>query len=89
MYFTKPVGKHVLEVCRTGPCALLGSDKTLSCLQKKLGIKEGETTPDGKFTLKTVECLACCGTGPIVQVGEDYHENVTEENVETWLKKFS
>ena len=77
MFNLKPVGKCVIEVCRTGPCWLLGAEDIVRYLEKKLNIREGETTRDGMFTLKTVECLASCGTAPMMQVGETYHENLT------------
>jgi NADH-quinone oxidoreductase subunit E len=67
MFNLRPVGKCVLEVCRTGPCWLRGSDDIIEYLENRLGIKEGETTADGMFTLKTVECLASCGTAPMMQ----------------------
>lgn len=82
MYNLRPVGKCVLEVCRTGPCMLRGSDDIVEYLENKLGIKEGETTPDGMFTLKTVECLASCGTAPMMQVGERYIEDLSEEKLD-------
>lgn len=86
MYNLKPVGKCVLEVCRTGPCWLRGSDDIIQYLENKLGIKDGETTPDGMFTLKTVECLASCGTAPMMQVGDRYIENLTCENLDGILE---
>lgn len=79
MFNLKPVGKCLIEVCRTGPCWLMGAEDLVKFIEKKLGIKEGETTPDGMFTLKTVECLASCGTAPMMQIGEAYHENLTFE----------
>ena len=84
MFHLKPVGRYVLEVCRTGPCCLVGAEKILEYLQKKLNIKIGETTADGLFTLKTVECLAACGYGPVLQIGPEYYyyENLTEEKVD-------
>ena len=85
MYNMKPVGKCVLEVCRTGPCWLMGAEDIVAYLEKKLNIKAGETTADGMFTLKTVECLAACGTAPVMQVGETYHENLTCEKLDTIL----
>jgi NADH-quinone oxidoreductase subunit E len=85
MYNLRPVGKCVLEVCRTGPCMLRGSDDIVEYLENKLGIKEGETTPDGMFTLKTVECLASCGTAPMMQVGENYIENLSTERLDDIL----
>ncbi len=81
MFYLKPVGKHVLELCRTGPCCLTGSERILACLERNLGIKEGETTPDGMFTLKTVECLASCGSGPVMQVGDRYFEHLDEQRI--------
>jgi len=82
MYNLRPVGKCLLEVCRTGPCMLRGSDDIIEYLEEKLGIKDGETTPDGMFTLKTVECLASCGTAPMMQVGQNYIENLTCERLD-------
>ena len=82
MYNLRPVGKCVLEVCRTGPCMLRGSDDIIEYLENKLGIKDGETTPDGMFTLKTVECLASCGTAPMMQVGDNYLENLSCEKLD-------
>lgn len=88
MFNLKPTGKYVLEVCRTGPCCLRGSEKMLERIEKTLGIKVGETTADGKFTLKTVECLASCGTAPMMQVGDKYYENLNDENLDTLLQTF-
>lgn len=85
MFNLRPVGKCVLEVCRTGPCWLRGSDDIIEYLEKKLGIREGETTPDGMFTLKAVECLASCGTAPMMQVGNHYIENLSVENMDAVL----
>jgi NADH-quinone oxidoreductase subunit E len=81
----KPVGKHVLEVCRTGPCCLGGAERIIDFLEKRLGIKDGETTPDGQFTIKTVECLGACGYGPVIQVGDKYYEHLDEQKVEALL----
>jgi NADH-quinone oxidoreductase E subunit len=83
----KPVGRHHIQVCRTLPCALMGAEKITSCLKTNLGIGVGETTPDGKFTLSEVECLASCGTAPMMQVNEDYYEDLTEEKVGQILAK--
>lgn len=88
MFNLKPVGKCVLEVCRTGPCWLLGAEDIVKYLEKKLGIKAGETTPDGMFTLKTVECLAACGTAPVMQIGETYHEKLTNSKVDKILDEY-
>jgi len=85
MFNTKPVGKCLLEVCQTGSCYLRGSDDIIQHLERKLGIKVGETSADGMFTLKTVECLGSCGTAPMLQCGADFHENLTEEKVDKLL----
>jgi len=85
MFNLKPVGKCVIEVCRTGPCWLMGAEDIVQYVEKKLGIREGETTADGMFTLKTVECLASCGTAPMLQIGETYHEKLTLEKVDSIL----
>ncbi len=77
-----PVGRHHLQVCRTLPCALLGSERITNYLKKKLGINLGETTPDGKFTLSEVECLASCDTAPVMQINDDYCENLSEEKID-------
>jgi len=82
MYNLKPVGKHVFEVCHTGPCMLKGSDDIIGYFKSKLGIKVGETTADGLFTLKTVECLGACGYAPMMQMGIDYREHLTEAKVD-------
>ncbi|MCX6230545.1 MAG: NADH-quinone oxidoreductase subunit NuoE [Bacteroidetes bacterium] len=88
MFNLEPVGNCVIEVCQTGPCWLKGSDEILAHFEKRLGIKPGETTEDGKFTLKTVECLAACGNAPVIQVGTDYHENLTTEKVDELIEKW-
>ncbi len=82
MFNTKPVGKHLLEVCRTGPCMLNGSDKIIEYIKQKLDIKEGETTADGLFTLKPAECLGACGYAPMMQLGKFYREHLTKEKVD-------
>ncbi len=82
MYNLKPVGTCLLEVCQTGSCMLRGSDDIIEHLQNKLNIKVGETTRDGMFTLKAVECLGSCGTAPMLQCGADYHESLTVEKVD-------
>ena len=87
MYNLKPVGKCLLEICQTGPCMVRGADDIVDHLQKKLGIKIGETTPNGMFTLKTVECLGSCGTAPMLQCGAEYYEDLSEEKVDDLLKK--
>lgn len=81
MFNMKPVGKYVLEVCQTGPCMLKGSDGIIDHIKKTLNINVGETTADGLFTLKTVECLGACGYAPMLQLGDFYHEHLTNEKV--------
>jgi len=82
MYNLKPVGKYVFEVCRTGPCMLNGSDQIIDYIKEKLSIKEGETTPDGMFTLKPAECLGACGYAPMMQLGNHFREHLTKEKVD-------
>src|SRR3954451_23737998 len=77
----EPVGKYHIQVCKTLSCKILGSDKITQRCIERLGIKPGETTPDGRFTLSEVECLGSCGTAPMLQIGFDYHENLTPEKV--------
>jgi NADH-quinone oxidoreductase subunit E len=84
-----PVGKHQLWVCRTLSCALRGSDAMIAHCEKRLGIKVGETTKDGKVTLRTAECLASCGTAPMIQVDKDYHENLTVESLDAILDRLT
>jgi NADH-quinone oxidoreductase E subunit len=81
MYNMKPIGRHHIQVCRTLPCALRGAEQVTSLLKKKLGIECGETTSDGRFTLTEVECLASCGTAPMMQINDDYYENLTEAKI--------
>ena len=85
MFNTKPVGKYLLQLCTSISCYLNGSDELLEHLKQKLNIDVGETTPDGKFTLMKVECLASCGTAPVIQVNDDYHENMTIEKTDKLL----
>ena len=85
MFNMKPVGKYVLEVCRTGPCMLCGSDQVIDHIKNKLGIKEGETTADGLFTLKPAECLGACGYAPMMQLGKHFKEHLTIEKVDILL----
>jgi NADH-quinone oxidoreductase subunit E len=82
MYNLEPVGRYVFEVCQTGPCMLNGSDAIIKYIGEKLGIKPGETTKDGMFTLKTVECLAACGYAPMMQFGKTYREHLTKDKVD-------
>ena len=84
MYFLKPQGKFVLEVCRTGPCCLVGAEKIIDYIGEKLGVKEGEVTADGLFSYRGVECLAACGFAPVLQIGPEYtfYENLTTDSVD-------
>lgn len=88
MYFLKPQGKYAMEVCRTGPCSLVGAEKILSHLENKLGVKEGEVTADGLFSFRGVECLAACGYGPVLQISPEYtfYENLTEASVDQLIE---
>ena len=85
MYDLQPVGRHKISVCTNISCMLRGSDEIVECLNKKLGIKFGETTEDGKFTLKEAECLAACAGAPMMQLDRDYHENLTPERIDEIL----
>ena len=88
MYFLKPQGKYAMEVCRTGPCCLVGAEKILDHLEQKLGVKEGEVTADGLFSFRGVECLAACGYGPVLQISPDYtfYENLTTDSVDKLIE---
>jgi NADH-quinone oxidoreductase E subunit len=77
----KPIGRYHIQVCRTLPCALMGAERITAFLKAKLGIKPGETTTDRMFALSEVECLASCGTAPMMQINDDYYENLTEKKV--------
>ena len=87
MYNLKPVGRYLFEVCQTGPCMLNGSDNIIKYIFEKLGIRPGETTSDGMFTLKTVECLGACGYAPMMQVGKNYREHLTKEKVDAIIEE--
>lgn len=88
MYNLRPVGKFVLEFCRTGPCCLVGAEDIIRYTEQKLNIKDGETTADGMFSIKCMECLGACGYGPMMQVGERYYEFLTTEKVDELLDQF-
>ena len=81
MFHLEPVGKYLIEVCRTGPCAICGSERIVDQLEKILEIKTGETTSDGLFTLKTVECLGSCGTAPVMQINTVFYESLNSEKI--------
>ncbi|MDP9229650.1 MAG: NAD(P)H-dependent oxidoreductase subunit E [Bacteroidota bacterium] len=87
MYNLKPVGRYLFEVCHTGPCMINGSDNIINYIKEKLGIGVGETTADGMFTLKTVECLAACGYAPMMQLGKTYREHLTKEKVDAIINE--
>ena len=87
MFYTQKMGKHILEVCQTGPCALKGSDEIINYIKEKLKINIGETTIDGVFTLKSVECLGACGYAPMLQCGSKYFENLNREKIDTLLEE--
>lgn len=87
MYNLKPVGRYMFEVCQTGPCMLRGSDDIVAYIGEKLGIKPGETSADGMFTLKTVECLGACGYAPMMQLGKNYREHLTKEKVDSIIEE--
>lgn len=85
MFYTKPVGKYVLNVCRTLSCALLGAERVTEELSEKLGIKPGHTTPDGMFSLIEVECLGACDRAPVVMVNDDWHERLAPEKAAAFV----
>ena len=87
MYNLKPVGKYVFEVCQTGPCMINGSEEIIQYIKTKLGIGVGDTTSDGMFTLKTVECLGACGYAPMMQLGKTYREHLTKEKVDSIISE--
>jgi NADH-quinone oxidoreductase subunit E len=82
MFNLKPVGTYLFEVCQTGPCMVSGADQIIDYIKNKLGIGVGETTADGLFTLKTVECLGACGYAPMMQLGKHYREHLTPAKVD-------
>ncbi len=82
MFNLKPVGKYMFEVCQTGPCMVRGCDDIIAYISEKLNIRPGETTADGMFTLKTVECLGACGYAPMMQLGKHYKEHLTKAKVD-------
>ena len=89
MFNTKPIGRHHIQVCRTLSCALGGAERITALIKRKLGVDIGQTTADGRFTLSEVECLASCGTAPMMQVNEDYHENLDPERTLELLERLS
>ncbi|MCK9422132.1 MAG: NAD(P)H-dependent oxidoreductase subunit E [Bacteroidales bacterium] len=87
MFYLEKTGKYVIEVCRTGPCAISGGEKIIDHLKKTLEINTDETTPDGLFTLKEVECLGSCGTAPVMQINTEFYEQLTKEKIDQILKE--
>ena len=89
MFNQAPQGRHVIKVCRNIACALRGADEVVEHLKARLGIAVGETSPDGRYTLQTVECLASCGTAPAMQVNDTYHECLNAAKLDAILKELS
>ena len=87
MYNRQPVGKYHVQICRNISCSLLGAEHLIEHVAGKLGVKPGGTTPDGKFTLSLAECLGSCGTAPVMQVNDDYYENLTEMSIDAILDR--
>jgi len=88
MYHLKPMGKFIFEVCQTGPCMISGSENIIAYIQRQLGIQPGETTKDGLFSLKLVECLGACGYAPMMQVGKIYKEHLTIDKVDAIIAEY-
>jgi NADH-quinone oxidoreductase subunit E len=82
----QPVGRWHIQACRNVSCSLMGAERVVQRLTEKLGVAPGETTADGRFTLSTVECLASCGTAPVVMVNETYHENISPAKIDALLE---
>jgi NADH-quinone oxidoreductase E subunit len=81
----KPVGRHLIQVCTNISCSLLGAEHLVETISRKLGIRPGETTADGRFSLREVECLGSCGTAPMMQINDEYYESLTEDKVDQIL----
>ena len=88
MFNLHPVGKYHIQMCKTLSCKIMGEPDLTDHVCSKLGIKPGETTGDGKFTVTRVECLGSCGTAPMMQIGFDYHENLTKEKLDKIIEEF-
>ena len=86
MLYTKPQGRHIIQVCQTLSCSLNGADALVDHVTNKYGIKPGETTKDGRFTLMKVECLGSCGTAPVVQINKEYHEGLSQKLIDELLE---
>jgi len=89
MFNREPVGENLIQVCTNISCSLLSAEHIVEYIKNKLGIDVGETTPDNKFTLVTVECLGSCGTAPMMQINDTYYENLTEEKIDRILEKLA
>jgi NADH-quinone oxidoreductase E subunit len=87
MFQQKPVGRHMIQVCRNLSCSLLGGQRLQKQIQEKLGLEDGDTTQDGRFTYVSVECLGSCGTAPVLMVNDRYYENVTPQQVDRLLEE--
>jgi NADH-quinone oxidoreductase E subunit len=87
MYYTQPLGKYVIKVCTSISCYLRGCDDLLGHLEQRLGIRRGQTTPDGRFTLDHIECLAACGMAPVLQVNGQFVEKVTPERADRLIER--
>jgi NADH-quinone oxidoreductase subunit E len=88
-YYHSKVGKYVIEVCHTGPCAICGGEDIAAYIEEKLKIKNGETTADGLFTLKTVECLGACGYAPVMQINTEFYEFLTNEKIDQIIEELT
>jgi NADH-quinone oxidoreductase subunit E len=82
----KPIGRWHLQFCHNVSCSMNGAERILEHVEQRLGLKPGETSPDGRFTLSVVECLGSCGTAPMMMVNESYHENLTRAKVDALLE---
>ena len=89
LFKTRPMGRHHIQVCRTLPCALAGNEGVIEHLEKKLSIRPGQVTPDGRFSLMLVECLGACGYAPMFQVNDDYHESLTIQKIDELLDRLT
>ena len=88
MLYTKPQGRHIIQVCQTLSCSLNGADSLVDHVSDKYEIEPGETTTDGRFTLMKVECLGSCGTAPVVQINKGYHEGLSSQQFDKLLESF-
>ena len=87
MFPKRPVGKYLIQVCHNISCSLLGAESLISYLEQKLGVQVGETTPDNLFTIVRVECLGSCSTAPMMQINNDYYENLTRKRVDQIIQQ--